>query len=263
MPVVSRSPRPGGPPAPAPGSAAADPRRRVSPERQRLGAAAASVDDQLRQHRDGYDEREADLAQRGRHRPEQPLGVGQRVGRAHADDDRAEPSPSYSPAQQDSRSPARAGAARAPSRAAARSGRSSRQEDAVARHREQDPEQYPVTTITTAMTTRAGTSPPEGCSERRAITTRVATAPDGQQHERVGRERRCGRKPERPHPPGDRMQVAGQPGAHRAIIPDHPKGLRLVDARAVVGAVLRGRLDPDQGPAEPRPGRRPAAPAWR
>ena len=68
---------------------------------QRLGGAdPAHAVGQLREHRDRDDQRGPDLVERRRHRLEQPLGVGQRVGRADADDDGGQPQPVVQPGQQ-------------------------------------------------------------------------------------------------------------------------------------------------------------------
>ena len=62
-------------------------------------AHAAYALGQLRQHGDRDDQRAADLVERGRHRAQQPLGVGQRVAGADADHDRGEPEAVVEPGQ--------------------------------------------------------------------------------------------------------------------------------------------------------------------
>ena len=125
----------------------ADPAGLPCPQALR-GAHPAHAVGELREHGDGDDQGGADLVERGRHRAEQPLGVGQRVGRADADDERGQPQPVVQAGEQRPRgSPARAAGSRRPSRAAGpRAGRS-------ARCRSRTPKMIRNTTRTTTITT--------------------------------------------------------------------------------------------------------------
>ena len=83
----------GRPRARAPAAGAAGRPGRCRPRAGLRGAHPAHAVGELRQHGDRDDQRGADLVERGRHRAEQPLGVGQRVGGADADHDGGEPEP--------------------------------------------------------------------------------------------------------------------------------------------------------------------------
>ena len=158
------------PRAPAPGTAAAGRPGRSSPPRSAWAARTRrTLSANCGQHGDRDDQRGADLVERRRHRAQQPLGVGQRVGRADADHDRGQPQAVVEPGEQrlEGHRPEQRGSRR-PSRAAGpRAGR------AAPCRRTPPPKRTRNTTRITTITTpeparRAGTTRAHGWSERRS-----------------------------------------------------------------------------------------------
>ena len=194
-------------PADAPGVAAAQPLRGADPP-QAVG--------QLRQDRDGDDEGGADLVERGRHRAQQPLGVGQAVGRADADHDRPEPEPVVQREQQRL-------AGHRPEEVDAERPAGQRDLGQVEQHQaevaatEEDPEQHADDDDHRGQQRRrCGTSRDQGWSPRRAATTRAATPMTSSSSQRFVVQRGDDRQADRPAPPRDRVEVARQPGQPRS-----------------------------------------------
>ena len=99
-----------------------------APAQRLRGAHPAGAVGQLREDGDGHDQGRADLVERRRHRRQQPLGVGQRVGRTDADDDGGQAQAVVQAGEQAlDRERSEQADARRPTRAAARSaGRAAR-----------------------------------------------------------------------------------------------------------------------------------------
>ena len=153
----------------------ADPARGASAQRLR-GPDPTGAVGQLREDRDGHDQCRADLVERGRHRLEQPLGVGQRVGGADADDDRGEAETVVEAGEQalagertEQADPGDPVGQRHGSAGRAARGRRPRR-----RTRSGTPPGSPRSRP--PATGRAGTTAPTAWSERRACTTTAATA---------------------------------------------------------------------------------------
>ena len=193
----------------------ADPAGLPRPQRLR-GAHPAHAVGELRQHADRDHQRGPDLVERRRHRAQQPLGVGQRVGGADADHDRGEPEPVVQreeqrlrverPEQGDPGDPV-----------GQRDRRQVEQHPAAEVAAEDEPERHPDHHDHDA----------EPHVEPERLAPRLLRAPQRddqrgdpdqhQQDQRVGGQRRGDRQPDRPQPPGHRVQVAGP--AHGGRVP--------------------------------------------
>ena len=178
---------------------------------QRLGGPdPAGAVGELREDRHRDDEGRADLVERRRHGGEQALGVGQRVGGADAEDDRGEPEPVVQPGQQ------RLAGHRTEQ---PDPGRPVRQRDLgqVEEHvadllaAEDDAGRPPAcTTVNTRQQHVEPERPAEGVTGPTRHHHHRRRPHDEEQQQRVGGERCRRGQPDRPGPPGDRVQVTRQ-----------------------------------------------------
>ncbi|UUZ59977.1 hypothetical protein [Nocardioides sp. B-3] len=192
---------------------AADPFARIAAQGPGRAHAAGTVG-QLREDGDRDDERGADLVERRRDRLEQPLRVGQRVGGADADHDRGQPQPVVEPGekrllrdrpeQPHPRDPV-----------GQRDGRQLDQHPAVADATEEDPEgdaddhdHQPEQEVEPERPRPRVVGAARHHDERRGRH-------EQRQQERVGRQRRCGGRADRPDPPRHRVQVTREAGPGR------------------------------------------------